>query len=53
MTMSNCTRCGRGAEAFIVKRPGQPDRRVTTESAAQNLVRGVRGATYTPVGSSK
>lgn len=44
-----CSSCGSGAEAYIVKRPGQPDRRVTTESAAASLVRGVRGATYTPV----
>lgn len=42
--------CGRTrtttAAAYVVKRPGQPDRTVYTEAAAQQLIRGVQGASY-------
>lgn len=43
--------CGKSAvSGFTVKRPGLPDRTVTSESAAQDLVKGISGATYTAVG---
>lgn len=39
--------CGKGkASAFVVKVPGQPDRTVTSEQAAQDATRGIRGASY-------
>lgn len=42
--------CGRTrtatATVFVVKRPGQPDVKAYTEAAAQQLIRGVAGASY-------
>lgn len=35
------------ASAFVVKIPGQPERVVSSEQAAQTLTKGVRGALYT------
>jgi hypothetical protein len=44
--MAGCSSCGKSGSVYVVKRPGQPDRTVSTEGAAQTLVRGVQGATY-------
>lgn len=46
--MCGCTKA-KGIKAFVVKTPGQPDRTVTSETAAQAATRGVRGASYRPV----
>lgn len=43
--------CGKNtvASAYVVKVPGQPDRTVTSEQAAQDATTGIRGASYRAV----
>ena len=43
--------CGKtkAASAYLVKIPGQADRTVTSETAAQTLTKGIRGASYRPL----
>ena len=49
------TCCGQGKKikSYVVKRPGQPERSVSSEAAATALVKGVPGATVTPKGDSR
>lgn len=53
--MAGCGGCGsnKKIKAYVVKRPGQAPRQVSSEGAAQALVKGVPGATITPQGGTK
>lgn len=52
MTPVGCN-CGKnkGTAAYVVRVPGQADRRVVSEDAAKALTSGIRGASYSAVAS--
>lgn len=45
----NCGGTKAAPAGFVVRIPGRPDQRVTSEAEAQTAVRGIRGATYRAV----